>query len=160
MGSARTTLARTSCSSQMMIVLVVLASLIVSALGHGRLMDPPSRASQWRAGWDNPPDYDDNHGYCGGKIHQNTEEGGMCGICGDPYDGPWPHQAPGGMYANGNIVAEYAQGAEIEVAVEITTNHRGYFMFRLCPNNDVTQDPEQECFDKGYWNSTVLLPGD
>merc|ERR1712141_977893 len=97
--------------------------------GHGRLMDPPSRASQWRLGFDNPPDYDDNQGYCGGKNHENNEMGGKCGICGDPYDGPWPHQAPGGKYANGNIVAQYAQGSMVDVAVEVTTNHRGFFMF-------------------------------
>ncbi len=35
--------------------------------GHGRLMQPPSRASQWRMGFDNPKDYNDNQGFCGGK---------------------------------------------------------------------------------------------
>ena len=35
--------------------------------------------------------------------------GGKCGICGDPYDGPLLHQAPGGEYANGNIVAQYSE---------------------------------------------------
>jgi len=145
-------------------------------------MDPPSRASQWRFGFDNPPDYNDNQGFCGGKDHENIDMGGKCGICGDPYDGPWPHQAPGGLYANGNIVAQYAQGSVIDVAVEVTTNHRGFFMFRLCPNNDIKQDPEQDCFDehvldiqlehavdtkrpitswdRGYWNTTVMLPED
>ena len=34
---------------------------------------------------------------------------GRCGICGDPYDGPLEHQAPGGKFANGNIVANYLQ---------------------------------------------------
>merc|ERR1712215_308161 len=70
----------------------------------------------------------------------------------------------------------------VDVAVEVTTNHRGFFMFRLCPNNDIMQDPEQDCFDqhvlemelehgmgtqrfitswdRGYWNSTVILPAD
>merc|ERR1711909_132001 len=111
-------------------------ALVATVLGHGRLMDPPSRASQWRLGFDNPPDYDDNQGYCGGKNHENNEMGGKCGICGDPFDGPWPHQAPGGKYANGNIVAQYTQGSMVDVAVEVTTNHRG------------------------YWNSTVILPAD
>jgi len=150
---------------------------MVGCLGHGRLMNPPSRASQWRFGFDNPPDYDDNQGFCGGKTHQNEEMGGKCGVCGDPYDGPWPHQAPGGVFANGNIVAEYSEGSKIEVAVQLTTNHRGFFTFRLCPNNNVNQDPTQECFDQyvlengggstrypvvtwdlGYWNTTVHLP--
>jgi len=65
----------------------------------------------------------------------------------------------------------------IDVEVEVTTNHRGYFMYRLCPNNDVTQDPDQDCFDQfvlntehgdphlpitdwglGWWNTRVQLP--
>lgn len=37
------------------------------------------------------------------------EQGYKCGICGDPYDGPYEHEAPGGQYANGNIVREYEQ---------------------------------------------------
>jgi len=151
---------------------------IPSVESHGRLMGPPSRASEWRFGFDNPPDYNDNQGFCGGFGHQQ-EQGGKCGICGDPYDGPLEHEAPGGKYANGNIVATYSQGEAIEVAVELTTNHKGHFNYRLCPNNNIHQDPKQDCFDahmleltgdhhgtelhitewtKGYWNATVQLP--
>jgi len=36
--------------------------------GHARLMEPPSRASMWRAGFDNPADFNDNQGYCGGFM--------------------------------------------------------------------------------------------
>ena len=35
--------------------------------GHGRLIDPPSRSSMWRYGFNNPPNYDDNQLYCGGR---------------------------------------------------------------------------------------------
>jgi hypothetical protein len=35
--------------------------------GHGRMIDPPSRATMWRYGFDSPANYDDNQGYCGGK---------------------------------------------------------------------------------------------
>merc|ERR1712002_1216250 len=105
--------------------LLVVAALIAGCSGHARLRKPPSRASQWREGFDNPPDYNDNQGFCGGKMHQNQEMGGKCGICGDPFDGPWPHEAPGGMYANGIIVDTYQQGSWIDVHVEITTNHLG-----------------------------------
>ena len=35
------------------------------------------------------------------QYQQNL--GGKCGICGDPYNGPKPHEAPGGKYANGII---------------------------------------------------------
>jgi len=104
--------------------------------------------------------------------------GGKCGICGDPFDGPWPHEAPGGEFANGNIVATYTQGETVKVSVEITANHLGYFTFKLCPNNNVNQDPKQDCFDKhvlknangyehtpitsetGYWYPTIVLPED
>ena len=40
--------------------------LIASVRGHARLIEPPSRASEWRFGFDNPPDYNDNADYCGG----------------------------------------------------------------------------------------------
>merc|ERR1712098_241971 len=145
--------------------------------GHGRMMNPASRASQWRVGFDNPPDYNDNQGFCGGSAHQHQQMGGKCGICGDPYDGPWPHEAPGGRYANGHITKEYKQGQEFDIAIDITTNHKGHFNFRLCPWNNVHQDPKQDCFeqhllkrpngdtdfmvttwDRGYWNSTWVLP--
>jgi hypothetical protein len=33
---------------------------------HGRLMEPVSRASAWRKGYNVPADYTDNQGFCGG----------------------------------------------------------------------------------------------
>ena len=32
--------------------------------------------------------------------------------------------------------------------VDITANHQGYFIFKLCQNNDIFQDPKQSCFDQ------------
>ena len=34
--------------------------------GHGRLLDPPSRSSMWRVGFNSPHNYDDNQLFCGG----------------------------------------------------------------------------------------------
>jgi len=34
--------------------------------GHGRLWEPVSRATAWRKGYNVPPDYTDNQGFCGG----------------------------------------------------------------------------------------------
>lgn len=34
--------------------------------GHGRLLEPPSRSSAWRAGFKAPINYDDDQLYCGG----------------------------------------------------------------------------------------------
>ena len=75
--------------------------------------------------------------------------GGLCGICGDAFDAVIKeHEAPGGKYANGIIVGEYAQGSVIDISIDVTSNHKGYFEFKLCPNNNVNQDPGQDCFDK------------
>ena len=57
------------------ITLVVLAHYVS---GHARLLQPPSRSSMWRFGFDNPPDYTDNQGFCGGikvsfYLHNNND---------------------------------------------------------------------------------------
>jgi len=112
-------------------------------------MEPPSRASMWRLGFDNPPDFNDHQGFCGGFKHQFGRMGGKCGICGDPADA-WPrqHEAPGGRFANGLITRQYKPGQDIVVKVDVTANHKGFFTFKLCPNNNTSQDPRQDCFDK------------
>ena len=53
-----------------------------------------------------------------------------------------------GKFATGTIVRRYEPGSWIPVIVDITTNHGGYFIFKLCPNNDITSDPPQTCFDE------------
>jgi len=73
---------------------------------------------------------------------------GKCGICGDPWDQePRLHEA-GGRYANGIIVRSYRPGQDIDVEIDVTANHLGSFAFKLCPNNNTTADPEQDCFDR------------
>ena len=73
--------------------------------------------------------------------------GGKCGICGDPWDGPKPHEVPG-RYANGIIVDNFKSGHEVEVTVQVTKYHKGYFEFKWCPNDNINEDPVQDCFDK------------
>jgi len=148
---------RPLCFSSSMIAKLVFIGAITTifqvppASGHGRLLNPPSRASMWRVGFDTPPDYNDNQGFCGGFAHQFSVNGGKCGICGDPWDAnPRAHEV-GGKYANGIITKTYQPGQDIDIEVEITANHLGKFTFKLCANNDLNKDPEQECFD-----STVL----
>ena len=121
------------------------------ALGHGGLVEPPSRAVMHDYGFpDNPVDNNWMEGFCGGKAHQWSEEiGGKCGICGDAWDAAVrQHEAPGGRYANGVIVRRYSPGELITVTSHITANHVGFVEFRLCPNNNVDQDPDQDCFDR------------
>ena len=48
---------------------------------------------------------------------------------------------------SGIITKTYNQGSYIPVIVDITANHQGYFIFKICPNNDIFFDPEQDCFD-------------
>merc|ERR1712126_436536 len=79
----------------------------------------------------------------------NSVNNGRCGICGDRADFALrEHEAPGGKYANGIIVKDYAVGQIIEATIEVTANHLGSFTFKICPSNNVGQDPNQECFDK------------
>ena len=74
---------------------------------------------------------------------------GRCGVCGDPFDEMIkPHEAPGGLYATGTIVRNYTQGEIIPVTIQITATHKGFYEFRLCPNDNPKQDPIQDCFER------------
>ncbi|XP_050544859.1 uncharacterized protein LOC126907537 [Daktulosphaira vitifoliae] len=117
--------------------------------GHGRLIEPPSRSSMWRYGFNTPPNYNDHELYCGGFTKQYQINGGKCGICGDPWDAPQPrpHEA-GGKYGLGVITRRYKIGQPFIVRVELTASHRGYFEFRLCPNNAPKRVATQACLDK------------
>lgn len=111
---------------------VLSVSLIVSVTGHGRLIDPASRNAAWRYGFDNPPHYTDNELNCGGFNVQWSTNKGKCGVCGDPYHKKeQPHVYPG-KYANNRIITKtYREGQEIDVVVELTSNHQGFFVFRV-----------------------------
>ena len=82
---------------------------------------------------------------------QWNDYGGRCGICGDAWgDFPREHEAPlglivaiytlylynhkffkSGKYATGTLVRHYTSGAWVPVIVDITTNHGGYFAFKV-----------------------------
>ena len=51
-------------------ILSVIYSLILTDVGHvyghGRLVDPPSRSSVWRYGFNTEHNYEDNQLFCGG----------------------------------------------------------------------------------------------
>ncbi|XP_048759712.1 uncharacterized protein LOC125669290 isoform X3 [Ostrea edulis] len=130
------------------ILLAISLSLCLFGLvqGHGRLIDPPSRSSMWRYGYRNPPNYNDNQLYCGGVQIQYEVNGGRCGVCGDPFQGPLDNE-PGGKYANGIIVYSTTVGAIMPVTVELTAPHKGYMEFRLCPNDDPRKKITQKCLD-------------
>lgn len=68
------------------ILAIILYAILPSINGHGRLIEPPSRASAWRYGFDTPHNYNDHELYCGGYTRQWVKNGGNCGVCGDPWD--------------------------------------------------------------------------
>ncbi|CAL8077603.1 unnamed protein product [Orchesella dallaii] len=131
-------------------ITVFLACMMVSwneVKGHGRLIEPPSRSSMWRYGFNTTANYNDHELYCGGFARQHQKNSGKCGVCGDPWDGSKPNEA-GGTYAQGIIVRKYRQNSIIRIKVELTANHKGYFEFRLCPNNNPKKVVSQKCLDK------------
>jgi len=129
--------------------LVLLASLAALAYGHGYLADPVMRSSEWHDGFDNPINWTEDELNCGGFGEQWDLNDGKCGECGDQYDLPRPRaNEAGGKYGNGIIVKEYTKGQVVDVGIELTTNHLGWFEFRLCPVNDPTVLVTQECLDE------------
>lgn len=125
---------------------MILVLLEKGVNGHGRLIEPPSRASAWRFGFDTPHNYNDHELYCGGFTRQWNKNGGKCGVCGDAWDSPKPrpHEL-GGRFGKGVIVRRYAPRDVIVIKVELTANHQGFFEFKVCDDAKTT---EQECLDK------------
>lgn len=128
------------------LVILPLCSFLPLIRGHGRLIDPPSRASAWRYGFNTPHNYNDHELYCGGFTRQWITNGGKCGICGDAWDAktPRPHEF-GGTYGEGVIVRKYGVGAIMNIRVELTANHNGFFEFSICPDYKTAS---QDCLDK------------
>lgn len=78
---------------------------------------------------------------------------GKCGVCGDSWNEPTPrlHES-GGFYDTGLIGGRYAQGQIIDVNIELTANHQGYFELRLCPlSTDSENTEDQDCFDRYFY---------
>src|SRR5882757_3693011 len=90
------------------------------------------------------------------QKNQWQQNGGKCGICGDPWQGPKPHECPNGEYCSKVIVKDYQAGQEIDVTVNLTQSHLGYFKFRVCPVTDETTEVTQECLNK---NTLQVLNG-
>ena len=83
-------------------------------LGHARLIEPPSRTSAWRFGFDTPEMYNDHETNCGGFERHWEKNGGKCGPCGDAWDLPIPRDGEsGGKYGRGVIVRNYIPGQTI-----------------------------------------------
>lgn len=139
------------CSPMDFIIFIILFTTchIITVSGHGRLIDPPSRSSMWRFGFKTKKNYNDNELFCGGYTIQWQRNGGKCGICGDAYHLPQPRpNEAGGVYGRGIIVKKYKAGEVINSRVEITANHKGFFEFKMCPQNNPKVVATQECLDQ------------
>ena len=55
----------------------------------------------------------------------------------------------GGIFANGILGRRYSAGQVIDIEVELTSNHMGYFELHLCPMSEYRSET-QECFDRYY----------
>lgn len=121
--------------------------LFVCVYGHGRLLEPPSRSSMWRVGFKTPKNYNDNQLNCGGFMNQYLYQRGRCGVCGDPNQGPKDNEA-GGRYATGTIAKTYSMGQVIDITLDVTADHKGWFEFRLCPNNNPAKVITHDCLNQ------------
>lgn len=107
------------------VAICFLLQLIDVCNGHGRLLEPPSRSSAWRFGYNVPVNYNDDELFCGGLFHQIGLDG-KCGVCGDAWDAPEPRANEyGGTYGLGVVVRKYQPGEEIPITVQLTTSHLG-----------------------------------
>lgn len=103
--------------------------------GHGYLQRPAAR------------NVVRNSDYCphclnagGPKVIYANGLPGRWGVCGDPWNGPRPHEK--GPY---KITGRYKSGGTMDADVTLTANHGGRWSLRLCTNpNEVTQ----RCFDR------------
>ncbi|XP_074597611.1 uncharacterized protein LOC141852490 [Brevipalpus obovatus] len=129
------------------IVVVVLMNLKLQVDCHGYLSDPPARTSAWRFGFNTPVNHNDNEMFCGGLVRKK-QAGGLCGVCGDPYNGTRNSELGGKWVTKPpTIVATYKSGEWIGLKVVLTTSHKGYYEFRLCPAVSDTVEVTQECLD-------------
>lgn len=112
--------------SHFLVILCLTMYTIDVCNGHGRLIEPPSRSSAFRYGFQTPPNYNDHELYCGGFARQQRN-GGKCGECGDAWDLPQPRPNEyGGKYGQGVIVRTYKPGSDITLRVELTASHMGF----------------------------------
>ena len=118
---------------------------------HGRLISPPGRSTAWRFGFDTPINYNDNELFCGGFARQwNQVNQGKCGICGDPFDeAVKDHELPNGKYTKPiRLTGNYSLGEQITIKVDLTASHKGFFMFRICPDTSMNEEVTQDCLDQ------------
>uniref|UniRef100_T1KDI2 Chitin-binding type-4 domain-containing protein n=2 Tax=Tetranychus urticae TaxID=32264 RepID=T1KDI2_TETUR len=121
--------------------------------------------------------------WCGGLAAKRAS-GGKCGVCGDPFNGTRSSEVPNGQWVTKppTLTGDYVQGDWINVTVNLTAAHKGYFVFRLCPAVTDEVEVTQKCLNQypleivngspgnrfkynlgnqgsGMYNFTLILPG-
>jgi len=131
------------------VFLLLLLSFVDTSDAHGRFIEPPSRVSSWRFGGSSPHHHNDHGTNCGGYKRQWLKNGGRCGVCGDPWDLPQPRDGErGGTFGEGEVVRTYTEGQWANVSAQITANHKGFFEFRLCPQNRTDVAASESCMER------------
>jgi len=125
-------------------VVTSLTGIVLRVEGHGHMISPMSRTSMFvmdRDQWPTQPAYWNNKGVWCNNVKQDMDYG-QCARCGFALgDGEGDH---GGLYGKGIIVQNYTSGAIIEVTVEISAPHYGYFEHELCP----IEQENDSCFQR------------
>ncbi|RQM18689.1 hypothetical protein B5M09_011989 [Aphanomyces astaci] len=133
------------------LVALIMAMTVQDASAHGRLLVPPHRGYIGKLPQFNglvPINFGD-HGLSAGGIGQTR--GGKHGICGDRYSGKRLHET-GGEFAKFPQLREkvigacYAPGSTMDLQVQLTANHMGYFEFGLCKLNSLNDKETEDCF--------------
>jgi len=129
--------------------------VFASALGHGRILEPPGRSS-YRLLTDDPnidqslvvPNWNDNQLFCGG-FQTQVSNGYKCGICGDDYTQPRPrdNEWNGRFGSSGIIPRTFEQGDVIDLHLDITAHHQGFFEFKICKMELSHFTENAACFD-------------
>lgn len=121
----------------MQLAVFVALALFVAVSGNGRLWDPVNRNSAWRKGFPGPVDYDDFGDVCGYSPYDADKIPEGCGPCGNK-----------NFPRSGMVVQTYKGSQQIEITVELSSNKKGYFTFRLCPSNGDGNNATEACFNQ------------
>jgi hypothetical protein len=128
---------------------LILASFVLGAHSHGRLTNPPARSTCWRQFPGKCiPEYTDTQMNCGGYDTQWNKNKGKCSVCGEDWSLARKQFSKGGPKYTGFIVRNYAHAQEIDIQVEVTANHLGWFEFRVCNMDGRSGDADEACLNK------------
>ncbi|KAF0690732.1 Aste57867_17896 [Aphanomyces stellatus] len=135
------------------VLLLAAAAILAPVDAVGRMLEPPARGYMGRLPQFKdivPIDWSDVLNYAGGI---GVTHSGKWGLCGDKYTDTIPREHEnGGLYGlfpklgNKVIAGCYAPGSTMNIQIQLTANHEGYFMFSLCKLNNRGDFESEECF--------------